>query len=165
MVKKQIDRLMTQVRDLESHIPDKDKSNTAISSGSVGWHIEHSLLAMEQIINSLKRSNPGVYRRKFHVVRELVFMLNKIPRGKGRAPKTTHPKPSTTPEELHEMVRNTLVKISELMDIPESHFFTHPYFGDIKYGRTIKFLNMHTHHHLKIIHDILKSPSLTARTL
>ena len=38
-----------------------DKVNLAVSSGSVGWHIAHSLKTIDQIVTACKHSNQ-VYR-------------------------------------------------------------------------------------------------------
>jgi hypothetical protein len=47
--------------------------------------------------------------------------------------------------------------ITTLELISKDHFFTHPYFGDLKKKQTILFLEIHTQHHLEIIEDIISN--------
>jgi hypothetical protein len=73
---------------LESDISSFDKVNLAVSSGSVGWHIEHSLNTIDQIVTACKNSNPSNYQWRFNFNRFLILILaKKIPRGKAKAPK------------------------------------------------------------------------------
>jgi hypothetical protein len=39
--------------------------------------------------------------------------------------------------------------------VSKDHFFEHPYFGKLKLKETIRFLEIHTTHHLSIIEDIV----------
>ena len=49
------------IKSLEEKIPMMDAANTQISSAKVGWHIQHSLLVVNSIINGLKQSDPTTY--------------------------------------------------------------------------------------------------------
>ena len=46
------------VNQLESNISQFETTNHSVSGGSVGWHIEHSLKTIDQIITACKNSNP-----------------------------------------------------------------------------------------------------------
>ena len=41
------------------------KVNNRVSASSVGWHIEHSLLVIIEIIEALKQSDNTAYKWKF----------------------------------------------------------------------------------------------------
>jgi hypothetical protein len=43
--------------------------------------------------------------------------------------------------------------------VSRDHFFEHPYFGKLKLKETIRFLEIHTQHHLDIIRDIIMNKS------
>jgi hypothetical protein len=141
---------------LESTVPQFEKLNQEISKSNVGWHIEHSLLTLNAIIDFLPNSNPKEYKWKFNFIRIVILTIKKIPRGKGKAPKVVQPKENYTLESLNNHLSVTKEKIKELKLMSSDRFFIHPYFGKIKLKQTINFLEIHTKHHLDIINDILK---------
>lgn len=149
-------KLAAILDELEKAIPFQHIQNTRVSSATVGWHIEHSLLALNKIIHAVSKSNPSGYKFNFNLGRILVFALNRIPRGRGKAPKVVQPETFTTATlEAHiEITRSALQK---LKDLHHRHYFEHPYFGNLDIKATIKFLLIHTRHHLGIIHDILRA--------
>ena len=146
--------LKTLVNQLESHIVDFKKTNVAISQSSIGWHIDHSLMVINGIIDQLKKSNPEQYKWQFNWNRIFIQSINKIPRGKAKAPKVVQPlEPATATLLISklEIAKNSLV---DLETLNANSYFTHPYFGDLNLKKTLWFLNLHTNHHLKIIKDI-----------
>ncbi|MFN5814184.1 MAG: hypothetical protein ACK46B_08700, partial [Bacteroidota bacterium] len=78
--------LETPLSELYAYVADAENINETVSSVNIGWHIEHTLLVIIKIIESVIKSDPGKYKWKFNISRTIVFMLNKIPRGKGIAP-------------------------------------------------------------------------------
>jgi hypothetical protein len=150
---KNIDAL---VPELASYIADHNQSNHAISEVSVGWHIEHCLLVIKQITATVAQSEPKLYKPKFNLTRAIVFLTKTFSRGKAKAPKVVIPSIQITAESLEESLKNTYQAVAYLKDCQENQYFMHPYFGQLNKKQTIKFLAIHTQHHLKIIRDILK---------
>jgi len=150
---KNIDAMMPE---LVSFIANHNQSNQAISEVSVGWHIEHSLLVIKQITATVAQSEPKLFKRKFNMSRFIVFLTKAIPRGKAKAPKVVIPTNEITLESLQSSLTNTYQAITYLKDCEELQYFMHPFFGQLNKKQTIKFLAIHTEHHLKIIRDILK---------
>ena len=149
--------LILLISKLESKIIFYDRTNHSISGESVGWHIEHSLKTIDQIIIATKNSNPESYKWKFNFYRLLILdILNKIPRGKAKAPKIVRPEGTINPELLQVSLQKVKENIDGWNDLNKNAFFLHPYFGDLNKKPTEKFLALHTNHHLKIIDDILK---------
>ena len=142
--------------ELANYITHHNQSNKAISEVSVGWHIEHSLLVIKQITATVAQSEPKLYKYKFNISRFFVFLSKTIPRGKAKAPKVVIPVEEITIETLQESLKNTYQAIAYLKDCQEHQYFMHPFFGQLNKKQTIKFLAIHTEHHLKIIRDILK---------
>jgi hypothetical protein len=148
--------LRNYVTQLEQHLPQLNMLDTNISNADVAWHIAHSLLTVNGIIGALHKSDPSKYSWSFNLTRSYIFASNKINRGKGKAPSVVQPKSSDL-----ETIQQLLILCRERMDlldnIPSTHFFHHPYLGNLRKKQTLKFLNIHTHHHLKIIEDIVAS--------
>ena len=144
------------VPELATYIPNYNQSNTAISEASVGWHIEHCLLVIKQVTSTVAQSEPKLYKSKFNLTRFFVFLSKTIPRGKAKAPKVVIPIEEITLDSLEASLANTYQAITYLKDCEEKQYFMHPFFGQLNKKQTIKFLAIHTEHHLKIIRDILK---------
>ena len=145
------------IQELESYIPHHAVSNPQVSKGAVGWHIDHTLLTMNLIIDVMSKSDPEAYRWKFNVMRTLVCTTGKIPRGKAKAPDVVQPKSLITPESLQHQLGAARERLLTLEKLHQNQFFTHPFFGDLNRKPTIRFLKIHTFHHVKIIRDIISS--------
>ena len=151
-----MEKLLKQIKELEMHIPNYAKQQASVSSANVGWHIEHSLLVFVTIISALENSDPAFYKGSFNMNKFLVYALNKIPRGRGKAPKVVQPVGDMVPENVLPMVEKAIEKVNVLASLQKHHHFPHPYFGKLNLNETVKFLAIHTKHHLNIINDILK---------
>ena len=148
--------LVDQIQELESYLSHLEKSNPKISSSTIGWQIDHCLLVINGIIGQLEVSNPSNFNSKFNFPKFLVFATGKIPRGKARAPKLVNPTGIATISDLKSKIEQAKMNVPKLRNLPKNANFKHPFFGDINTPQTEKFLRIHTHHHLKIIRDILR---------
>jgi len=147
-------KLLQLIQQLENQVDNYEKINSTISQSSIGWHLDHSLLVINGIINQVKNSNPNEYHWKFNWKRTYIKTINKIPRGKGKAPKIVQPTETTSIETLQTKIALAKKNIQELEHLPPNSHFVHPYFGNLNLKTTLWFLELHTKHHLKIIFDI-----------
>lgn len=148
-------KLQKYLAELETKIPNLEDYNPTVSKSNVGWHIEHSLLTIERIIEAVQKSNPDNYKWSFKLPRILVFTMNKMPRGRAKAPKVVVP--NTYDEQtLLEHLKIVRGKMQELTNTSSDKYFNHPFFGHLKLNKTIQFLEIHTKHHIDIIKDISK---------
>ncbi|PKB15031.1 DUF1569 domain-containing protein [Flavobacterium sp. 5] len=154
-----MEELKSLIIELENKIQNMEALNPMISKSSVGWHIEHALLVMNLTITSIKKSNPKNYKRTFNFNRILVFVMNKIPRGKIRAPKIVQPKEDFTLDSLKEHIKKSKHNLEELSTLNPNSYFEHPFMGHLKLKATIRFIKLHTQHHFNIIEDIIESKS------
>jgi hypothetical protein len=141
--------------ELATKIEYYEKINPAVSSASIGWHIAHTTLAAKQIIEQLEKSDPTNYKWKFNTPRFFVFLINKIPRGKGKAPKSVQVEEGFTKDNLNMYITIIQDKIKVLDTMDAKKNFIHPYFGMLHLKGTIKTLLIHTNHHIQIINDII----------
>ncbi len=144
------------LNEIEVLIPKQETLNPSISKTSVGWHIEHSLLTINLIIEAVKKSNPEEYKWKFNSSRILVLSIGKIPRGRAKAPEVVQPKLEFNSESLMKHLLKVKQKLIILKSLNNDHHFSHPYFGKLNLKQTIKFLKIHTQHHINIMNDIIK---------
>jgi hypothetical protein len=148
--------LDTLVANLAHKIPQAGLGVAAISASPVGWHIEHSLLTINAIIDQLHKSDTTKYKWKFKLPKLIVFTTKKIPRGRAKAPAAVQPN-TFTEGSLQQHIQLTKEKINSLATCQADQYFNHPFFGHLRLKDTIKFLQIHTAHHLSIISDIIKA--------
>lgn len=84
--------LLALINELETKLPFIEQKKESVSQVTVGWHLEHSLLALIKMIKTVEQSNPADYKRKLNLKRSIVFMLGKFPRGRAKAPDSVKPK-------------------------------------------------------------------------
>ena len=151
------EKIIHLINELESKTFFYARVNPSVSKTSVGWHIDHSLLVIAKIISSLQHSDPKEYKWSFSLSKLLVYTTNRIPRGRGKAPHAVQPANEITVSSLKLHIEEAKGKVRALSTLQADHHFKHPYFGDLNLKPAIKFLNLHTRHHLHIIEDMLSS--------
>ena len=143
--------------ELENYFSQLSKKNESVSKVDIAWQIDHILNVIIQIIVAMEKSDPKEYQAGFNWRYEVLNFFYFIPRGKGRAPKQVMPEGEIDVSSLTENLKKSKEQITKLQTIEDAMYFPHPLFGHIKKKRAIRFLGMHTNHHLKIIRDIAKS--------
>ena len=150
------DGLVSLVKKLENYIDRKDVRKATVSKSDVAWQIDHSLKVINLVSESLFKSDPNSYQSGFKIWRFILFNLNYIPRGRAKSPKIVRPPDNITTDTLTNQVSDAFENIERLTTADEKAHFTHFVFGVLNRKRTIRFLHLHTNHHLKIIRDIIK---------
>lgn len=154
-----MDSLERQVQQLEQYMAYSHVKNEQISKGSVGWHIEHCLLVMMTIFKALRKSEPSSYRWVFNWKRTWVFFTKNIPRGRVKAPSYVDPLHVTDQlvTDLHvtDQLARVYQSLEEMKNLPPKAYFQHFIFGDLDLANTLYFLRIHTHHHLKIMAELI----------
>jgi len=151
-----MEKIVKQLAELSTYIPQSDRQNVSVSNANIGWQIDHSLRVMNQVITALLSSNPAEYKPKFNWRKSYIFFTKKIPRGKVRAPKGILPTEEITESSLISSVELAHKNIGLLENCAPNHFFVHPFFGQVNVRETFVLIEVHTEHHLKIIRDICK---------
>jgi hypothetical protein len=157
MEARRIEILKTLLLEIEKHIPNKDITNTSISKSTVGWQLDHALKVINAVSGVIIKTNPNKYKKEFNFMRLVLFSLYFIPRGKAEAPKTVRPPEIITEIDLKNQLSQAQKHIEKLIPLPKTSHFKHHIFGMLSKKQTLRFLEVHTKHHLKIVRDILKS--------
>ena len=151
--------LEKEIESITNAIEHHEKQNDTISKSGIDWHIDHSLKVILAVSESLKKSDTKKYKWKFNFWRTVVFIVNRFPRGKAKAPKITYTKDLIVKEQLLSQLIIVKKNLQEIETLPENSHFKHPIFGFLNLKQTIKFLGLHTKHHLKITDEIISSLS------
>ena len=148
--------LQQLIVELESFVPEAEKSNPNVSVVNVGWHIDHSLLVINQIVKAMDLSNPADYEYQFNWKRWIAFAFNKFPRGVAKAPRQVRPVEAFDVDKVAATIEQTKNSLAVFITLQPNQFFVHPFFGKLNKKAALKMLTIHTAHHLAIIKDILK---------
>lgn len=151
-----VQKLLLQIDQLHSFILLGNQYNNKVSDKGTYWQIDHSLQVLHGVVEALKNSVPKDYQPKFSLTKFIIMNTGYIPRGKGRAPKQTIPENKPSKEELTLHLERVKEEVATLDQLDKNKTFKHPLFGWLNLKDTIKFMGIHTHHHIKIINDILK---------
>jgi hypothetical protein len=147
--------LVKEFEAISNTIPHYRKQNNSVSKSGVDWHIDHSLKVILTVCSLLKKSDPKKYKRSFNFLRTVVFTLNRFPRGKAKAPKITSSQVIVEDKTLLKQLTIVKKELLEIENLPKNSNFKHPIFGVLNLKQTIKFLRLHTQHHLKITNEII----------
>lgn len=151
-----MDKIEIQLQKIESLLSKIDVTNEKVSKASIGWHLEHSLLILNSSLKGLTMTNPQDYNPKFSLKKFVFLNFGMIPRGKIKAPKQFVPLEIPTRESVLKLINLAKERLEALKNLSEKSFITHPFLGDFDKKTTLRFLWLHSNHHLKIVDDILK---------
>ncbi|MBU2939003.1 DinB family protein [Lacinutrix sp. C3R15] len=149
-------KLNTTLSTLESHIENHTVLNAEVSKSNIGWHIDHSLKVINNVIIALQKSDPESFKNNFSFLGKIFFTLGFFPRGKAKAPEYVQPPEVILKEDLISQLQQAKTNINSIANLDKNAYFKHPIFGYINKKRVATFLALHTNHHLKIMEDILK---------
>lgn len=155
MADSKIEKIRSQLSQIEAYIPHFEVVNKSVSKVSVGWQLDHSLKVINGVIKTMSNSNPTDYKRNLNLSRIVLFGLNFIPRGKAKAPKVVLPPEIISKQDLLKQLYTAKDLLEGIDQLDEANHFKHFVFGTLSKKQTLRFLDLHTNHHLKIARDIL----------
>lgn len=149
-------KLEDLLKKMEGFVPQFKYQNFEVSNASIGWQLEHIMLVINNVIIAIEVSNPQDYRGKWNLSRAVVMTKGSIPRGKAKAPHRVQPADEYDEATLSAHLSQTRQHLNKLKNLNKDLFFDHPIFGHMKLKSAVKFLEIHTNHHLSIVKDILR---------
>ncbi len=131
-----------------------------VSRWSIGLQVDHILKVLEagtRLLDDTSQTLP----RGMNLIGHLCLATGWIPRGVGKSPRSVLPA-GQAPVDLAERASH-MRKLFCDRPLPEAlrsdprPVFPHPYFGGLTAVEGVRFLGIHTHHHLKIVSDIRRA--------
>jgi hypothetical protein len=144
-----------QIRAFEALVGHASAVTPRISRWSVGMHIHHCSLAMVGVARAVMRQSGPRPRWTPNLLRTMVLLTGRIPRGRSQTPAEARPIPGYHERQLVSVLRDADDIVRELVDAPADAWFRHFALGIIRMRSVPRFLEVHNRHHLRIIRDIL----------
>lgn len=135
----------------------------AAQPGVSGWsaaeHLDHNLKVALAVLGRLVDEKPIDGLKRLSFIGHLVLMSRFIPRHKVKAPSRVKPVLATI-DELHAELDALDVLIARVSASdwkgPRAPWVPHPYLGGMDTPQSLRFVTVHTNHHLKIVRDIAR---------
>ena len=125
-----------------------------VSNWSSGQHIEHLYKAYKEIYAELLKGEKHFPTRGW-LLKYFILFTGFIPRGKGQAPDFSLPqKQDYSAETLDTLIEDCDQLQIKIFELPESVYIHHPILGKLSKKQTIRFLEIHDHHHIKIMKQV-----------
>ena len=147
--------LKEQLNSIEQLIEQRTLIDTSVSKVEVAWHLDHMLKTINGIYDSLKHSDTNNYAWNLNFSRSFVYLTGTIPRGRAQSPESVRPPDVILEKDLFAQLSEARKKMSQVGQLSENANFNHPVFDQLDRDQSIRFIEIHTNHHLKIIDDIL----------
>ena len=148
--------LQKQFDELEFYFEKGDLLAPSVSAKGIYWHVDHCARILEGVPEMMRQSQPEDYRPKSSLMKFVVMKFGWIPRGKGKSPKHVLPDENMLgKEEIARRLDHAFHQVNTMRDLNDDDFMRHPLFGSLKKTEAIKFLKIHTNHHIKIMRDIV----------
>jgi len=141
--------------ELQDYAAQPQTRAVAVSGWSVGQQIEHALLTIRGVVGELSRGAGRHEPAKPTLIGRIILLAGRIPRGRGEAPLTVLPRSAPEPAELSALLAKSRESLVRLAAVENDNTFFHPRFGRLNKAQSIRFLWIHTDHHLRIIRDII----------
>mgnify|MGYP000070305931 CR=1 FL=1 len=148
--------LLPQLSEIETHIEVRDVKNIDVSKADIAWHLDHMLKTINRLTEALENSDPSAYKSSFNVPRIMSLTAGFIPRGRAESPQNVRPPEIILTDDILRQLLEVRKNIEKLQNLDDNANFNHPVFGMLNKSQTIRFLEVHTNHHLKIVADILE---------
>ncbi|WP_299114710.1 DUF1569 domain-containing protein [uncultured Winogradskyella sp.] len=143
--------------EIENSIQYRDRKNLEISKVDIAWQLDHILKTINRITEVLESSNPKDYTSSTNAMRIMSLTTGYIPRGRAQSPDVVRPPEIILTEDIYTQLKEAKANAIKLKQLHKDSNFEHFVFGQLNKAQTIRFIEVHTKHHLKIVNDILNN--------
>jgi hypothetical protein len=160
----ELGRLEAQLRVVEGLIDEGDGALGAcaarVSAWSVGEQVDHMLKVLDAALARLEGGADPV-PGGINLVGRICLGLGRLPRGVGKSPARlrAEQRQATELAATLSVVRERCARLGGRDELWRDRraLVRHPYFGALDARRTLRFLTVHTDHHLRIVADIRRA--------
>lgn len=149
--------LAEAIAELASYLPVMNQQSSDISAVPVAWHLDHSLKVIIGVYDSLEISAPQRVGLQLNASRAYMYLTGSIPRGRLQSPSSVLPPDIITVQAINEQIETARARMQSWNTLERDLCFEHDVVGKMNTRQTLRFLEIHTEHHLKIIRDILSA--------
>lgn len=146
----ELDRLF---RAMNALVPYANATNRSVSGWSVGEHLEHVCTVAAGFAVVLITGRGPAFTARMPEHRDMVLVDGHIPRGKIKAPPVAAPKGVESAEAYTRMLDRTHARLKSAAEQPGQRTADHPLLGTMTRNEVLRFVAVHTAHHLAIIDD------------
>jgi hypothetical protein len=133
--------------------------NERVSAWCLAEQIDHVTKVTASVVEVLADANAPPLSRGLNFVGRLLLLSGWIPRGVGKSPRRLTGTPVPTPDldaALARLVAAFDALPFERLRASRVPIVRHPKFGGLTPPQALRFLVVHTKHHLKIVDEILR---------
>jgi hypothetical protein len=128
-----------------------------MSGWSIGQQLDHIVRVNDSVLSRILR-NSEIQGRGMSFLGRVVLLVGYLPRGIGSSPERLRGEVRPTAEigDAHAVVGRSFGLLRERQGLLSSkaRVISHPYFGALTALEGLRFMAVHSHHHLKIARDI-----------
>lgn len=157
-------RLEAQLRQVEALVAEGDEKlgrrAPRVSGWSVAEQVDHLTKVLDRSLGLLLTSDTAL-PKGINLTGRLLLALGRLPRGVGKSPAAVRGADRRAGE-LRDALAGVRLLVTRLrastgIFARRTPVFPHPYFGGLDAAQALRFLNVHTDHHLRIVADIRKA--------
>jgi hypothetical protein len=160
----ELERIERQLHEVEALIAEGDARlaarAAAVSGWSVGEQVDHILKVLDRSLGLLLTSEEAL-PKGINLVGRILLAARRLPRGVGKSPAALRGAARPAGERRAQLDRIAPL-LERVRDSPErfmrpTPIYPHPYFGGLRAAQAVRFLAVHTDHHLRIVADIRRA--------
>jgi hypothetical protein len=139
---------------------DLSARNERVSTWSLAEQLDHVVKVTASVVHVLGKPDAPRLDGGINILGRLVLRLNWIPRGVGKSPTRLRGTAAVAADLDGALERLTAAFDALPFDALRASrvpLVRHPRFGSLTPPQALRFLEVHTHHHLKIIDDMLQT--------
>lgn len=151
--------LERELDELDAWAGRPDVSAPAVSGWSIHRQVEHSAIAVREILGVVHQllAGGGEMGGRVGPTGALILLTGWIPRGKAQAPEVVMPAETPDVGAIRAAITEARRLAATAAPAPGGRRFLHPALGPMNARQWLRFARIHTRHHLKIVRDIAKA--------